>query len=136
VQQPQGSAGRPQHDTHEVMPEPQTWEPVVALRRTHLACGVDVQHARQQEAAGLAGASLGDGHQVTPSHGDGPRLRLDRRRVCEPRALDLQEDSWMMSPLQLHPKMLSTRHSHHYRLIQGLISAQVQQNDVAGVQLA
>ena len=80
------------------MPVPHTWDTADALCKTHLACGVDVQHARQQEAAGLAGASLGDGNQVTPSHGDGPRLRLDWRRVCKPRALDLQEDMrWRLS---------------------------------------
>ena len=49
----------------------------------------DLQEARQQEAARLAGACLGNGHQVAPLQRDGPRLRLDGRRRLVARPSDL-----------------------------------------------
>lgn len=42
---------------------------------------VDVHDGGQDEAAGLAGASLSDGHHVRAAEGDGPALALNRCRL-------------------------------------------------------
>lgn len=68
---------------------------------------IDVQEARQQEAAGLATASLGNGHQIPALQGYGPGLRLNWRRRLVASASDLFQASARRGSVGWQPQGVS-----------------------------
>ena len=66
-----------------------------AILTSHL---LDVHKAWQQEAAGLATASLGNGDKIAALHGDRPGLGLDGCRLLVPSSMDLERGSPASTP--------------------------------------